>query len=55
MYYNLYVRPHFDYDAVIYHNQRIDLMKLIELVQYKAGLIVSGCWHGTNRESLYDE
>ena len=50
----LYVRPHLDYGD-IYHNQRTDLMSLIELVQYKAVLIVSGCWHGTYRESLYDE
>ena len=30
-------------------------MNLIEQVQYKAALIVSGCWQGTNREKLYDE
>ena len=30
-------------------------MKLIEQVQYKAALIVSGCWQGTSREKLYDE
>ena len=55
MCYKLYVRPHLDYGDVIYHNQRIDLMNLIEQVQYKAGLIVSGYWQGTNRERLYDE
>ena len=33
----------------------IDLMNLIEQGQYKAGLIVSGCWQGTNRERLYGE
>ena len=32
-----------------------DLMKLVEQVQYKAGLIVSGCWQGTNRDELYEE
>ena len=53
--YKLYVRPHLDYGDVIYHNQRDDLMKLIEQVQYKAALIVSGCWQGTSREKLYDE
>ena len=42
--YKLYVRPHLDYGDVIYHNQREDLMKLVEQVQYKAALIVSGCW-----------
>ena len=49
--YKLYV----DYGDVIYHNQRTDLMNLIEQVQYKAALLVSGCWQGTNREKLYDE
>ena len=53
--YKLYVRPHLDYGDVIYHNQRDDLMKLIEQVQYKAALIVSGCWQGTSRERLYEE
>ena len=45
----------FDYGDVIYHNQRADLMDLIECVQYKAALIVSGCWQGTSREILYEE
>ena len=53
--YKLYVRPHLDYGDVIYHNQRADLMNIIEQVQYKAALIVSGCWQGTNRVTLYDE
>ena len=53
--YKLYVRPHLDYGDVIYHNQRKDLMKLLEQVQYKAAIIVSGCWQGTNRTKLYDE
>ena len=53
--YKLYVRPQLDYGDVIYHHQRDDLMKLIEQVQYKAALIVSGCWQGTSCEKLYDE
>ena len=53
--YKPYVRPHLVYGDDIYHNQRIDLMNLIEQVQYKAGLIASGCWQSTNREGLYDE
>ena len=53
--YKLYVRPHLDYGDVIYHNQRADLMNVIEQVQYKAALIVSGCWQGTSREKLYEE
>ena len=38
MSYKLYVRPHLDYGDVIYHNQREDLMSLVEQVQYKAAL-----------------
>lgn len=53
--FKLYVRPHLDYGDVIYHGQRTDLMKLVEEVQYKAMLIVSGCWKGTNKIHLYDE
>ena len=53
--YKMYIRPHLDYGDVIYHNQRTDLMDLIERVQYKAALIVSGCWQGTSREKLYEE
>ena len=43
------------YGDVIYHNQRADLMQLIEQVQYKAALIVSGYWQGTICERLYGE
>ena len=53
--YKMYVRPHLDYGDVIFHNQRMDLMDLVERVQYKAALIVSGCWQGTSRVKLYDE
>ena len=53
--YKLYVRPHLDYGDVIYHNQRKDMMKLLEQVQYKAAIIVSGCWQGTSLIKLYDE
>ena len=55
LYYKLYLRLHLDYGDVIYHNQRAYLMQLIEQVQYKAALIVSGCWQGTSCERLYDE
>ena len=37
------MRHHHDYGNVIFHNQRMDLMDLIERAQYKAALIVSGC------------
>ena len=53
--YKLYVRPHLDYGDIIYHNQKDYLMNLIERVQYKAALIVTGCWQGTSRVRLYDE
>ena len=53
--YKLYVRPYLDYGDIIYHNQRVDLMKLIEHVQYKASLVVSGYWQGTSRERLYED
>ena len=49
------VQPHLDYGDVTYHNQRADLMNLIEQVQYKAALIVTGCFQGTCRLKLYDK
>ena len=55
MSYKMYVRPHLDYGDVIFHNSRSYLMDLLEQVQYKAALIVSGCWQGTSREKLYNE
>ena len=53
--YKMNERPFLDYGDVIYHNQRDDLMVLIERVQYNAAIIVSGCWQGTSRLELYDE
>ena len=53
--YKMYVRPHLDYGDVIYHNQLKDSMQLLESVQYNAGLIVSGCWKGSNKAKIYDE
>ena len=44
MSYKLYLLPHLDYGEVIYHNQRMDMMNLVEKVQYEAALVVSGCW-----------
>ena len=55
MMYKLYVRPHLDYGDVLYHNQIKESMDLLESVQYNAGLIVAGCWKGTNRIKLYNE
>ena len=45
----MHVLPHLDYGDVIYHNSRTDLMDLVDRVQYKAAIIVSGCWQGTSR------
>ena len=53
--YKLYARPHLDYGDVMYHDQRSDLMNLIEQVQYKAALIVLGCSQGTSCEKWYEE
>ena len=55
MSYIMYVRPHLDYGDVIFHNSRPLLMDLIEQVQYKTPLVVSGCWQGTSRLRLYHE
>ena len=43
MSYKLQGTPVRHLDYVVYHNQRMDVMDLIELAQYKAALIVSGC------------
>ena len=51
--YKMYVRPHLDYGDIIYHNQLKDSMQLLESVQYRAALIVTGCWKGTSRAKLY--
>ena len=41
--YKMYVRSHLDYGDIIYHDQVKDSMDILEAIQYKAGLIVSGC------------
>ena len=55
MAYKLYIRPHLDYGEIIFHNQGVDMMNLIAQVQYKAALIVIGCWKGRSRDKLYGE
>ena len=42
------------YGDVIYHNQNTFSMKLLEKIQYQAGLIVTNCWKGTSRIKLYN-
>ena len=44
----MFVRPNLDYGDVICHDQVKDSMAILEAIQYKAGLIVSGSWKGTN-------
>ena len=51
----MYVRPHLEYGDIIFHDCAIYLMKMLESVQYQAGLIATGCWKNTNREKLYEE
>jgi hypothetical protein len=53
--YIMYVRTHFDYGDVIYHDQNKNIMNLLESIQYQAGLIVTNCWKGTNKVKLYNE
>ena len=55
MTYKMHVRPYLEYGDVIFHNCSQDLMSMIESIQYKVGLLVSGCWQGTNRDKLYNE
>ena len=64
--YKMFVRPHLDYGDVIYHVPHTinlfdstislhPLMERIEKMQYHAALAITGCWKGSNRNSLYEE
>ena len=57
--YKLYVRPHLDYGDIIYHKYdpefELDFTKKLESTQYSAALAVSGVWHGTNTDKLYED
>ena len=64
--YKLHIRPHLDYDDVLYHiptkicefrssNTLPSIMEKIESFQYSAALAVTGAWRGTSRERLYEE
>ena len=57
--YKLYVRPHLDYDDIIYHKHgpdlKLDFTKKLESTQCSAALAVRGAWRGTSRQKLYDE
>ena len=45
MSYKLYVRPRL----------RMEMMNIVEQIQYKAALVVTGCWQGTSRDKIYDD
>ena len=53
--YKLYVRPHLDYGDVVSYNQNSSLMSKLESTQYVAALAVSGTWHRTNTDKLFEE
>ena len=55
MTYKMYVRPHLEYGDIIYHDQQSAMMDHLESIQYQAGLIITKCWKGTNRQKLYKE
>ena len=62
----MFVRPHLDYCDIIYHSppisnpyflnhKLVSSMERVEKTQYHAGLAITGCWQGSNRNSLYEE
>ena len=62
--YKSFIRPHLDYCDIIYHEPPKEnvlgesltkLMEEVEKIQYKAALIVTGAWKGSNRAKLYEE
>ena len=63
--YKMFIRPHLDYGDVIYHVPHCPnlfdssislhpLMEKVENVQYQAALAITGCWHGSSRNKLYE-
>ena len=57
--YKLYVRPHLDYDDIIYHRydpeKQSHFTQALDQTQYSADLAVTGAWRGTSRQRLYSE
>ena len=54
--YKSFVCPHLDYGDILYDNPVYEsLVNLIEKVQYKACLAITGAIQGTSHESLYQE
>lgn len=64
--YKAFVRPNLDYADVIYHcandnkvnvfepESPFPILRQVESVQYDAAKVVSGAWHGTNTDKLYE-
>ena len=64
--YKSYVRPQLEYGDVIYHHPPLvgnhlsiydlnELMTKVDSVQYRAALVTTGAWKGTNKEKLDKE
>ena len=54
--YKSFIRPHLDYGDVIYDQPSNDsFCKIVESVQYKAALAITGTIKGSSRERLYQE
>ena len=53
--YKMHVRPHLEYGDIIFHNRSEYLMKMLDSIQYQAGIIATGCWQKTNQSKLLNE
>ena len=42
--FTMHVRPHLEYGDIIFHNCSSQLMDMIEVIQYQAAIIATGCW-----------
>ena len=52
----LFVRPHLDYDDVLYDQlNNKSLCQIIEIIQYNAVLDITGAIKGTSQMKLYNE
>ena len=54
--YNAFIRPHLDYGDVVYDFPgNASFMQKLESVQYNASLVITGCFCGTSRNTVYSE
>ena len=53
--YKMHVRPHLEYGDVLFHKCSQELTRLLESIQNQAGLIVAGCWPGSNQDKVRKE